>query len=272
MSEIRGGALKPVGFVLATSCLLVWAATTDAAAQSAGQIEQGKQLFQGMCARCHGADGRGELGPNLHKATLSNAPDDDALRNVIREGIPDRGMPRMRRLTDTEMDQLVAFVRSLGRTNEGTVVGDAARGAEVYKKLGCSSCHIVTGTGGSFGPDLTEIGASRGPSYLRQSFLGPAEMLPIGTSLVPGRGFAEYLPVRIVTNDGHEVHGVRINEDPFTIQVRDLNNRYYSFRKSDLKEFDKEFGKSVMPSFRGRVTDTESDDLIAYLSSLRGGR
>jgi cytochrome c oxidase cbb3-type subunit 3 len=265
-------AMKPVAFVLAISFVFSWAVTTQAASQSAAEVEQGKKLFQGMCARCHGIDGTGELGPNLNRPTLPHAPDDDALRAVIREGIPDRGMPRVRRLTDTELEQLVAYVRSLGRAKAGAITGNAERGAELYKKLGCSSCHIITGNGGSFGPELTEIGESRGPAYLRQSFLGPAETLPRGSSLVPGRGFSEFLPVRIVTNDGHEVRGVRINEDPFTIQVRDMSNHYYSFRKSDLKQFDKEFGKSVMPSFRGRLTDSESEDLVAYLSSLRGGR
>jgi hypothetical protein len=94
-------------------------------------------------------------------------------------------------------------------------------------------------------------------------------MLPHG-SPIPGRGFAEYLPVHVITSDGRDVVGVRINEDPFTIQVRDTANRFHSFRKSELKEIDKQFGKSLMPSFRGRLTDTETEDLVAYLSSLRG--
>ena len=89
-------------------------------------------------------------------------------------------------------------------------------------------------------------------------------------SLVPGRGFVEFLPVRVVTGDGREVRGVRINEDPFTIQLRDTTNQFHSYRKSDLKQLDKEFGKSLMPSFRGRLTDAEVEDLVAYLASLRG--
>jgi putative heme-binding domain-containing protein len=137
----------------------------------------------------------------------------------------------------------------------------------VYGRLGCASCHIVKGRGGSFGPDLTEIGLTRGAAYLRQSFLGPAEALPRGP-----RGFADYLPVHVVTNDGRDVRGVRINEDSFTIQVRDTNNRFHSFRKSDLKLLDKEFGKSLMPGFRGRLADSDTNDLVAYLSSLRGAR
>jgi putative heme-binding domain-containing protein len=234
-------------------------------------VAQGKKLFDGMCARCHGIDGTGDEGPGLNRPTLARAGSDEALREVIRDGIPDRGMPRVRRLTDSELHQLVAYVRSLGRTTATTTAGNAERGRALYGKLGCESCHIVKGQGGSFGPDLTEIGIARGPAHLRQSFLGPAEALPRG-SLVPGRGFTEYLPVRVVTSDGREVRGVRVNEDPFTIQVRDVGNRLHSFRKSELRNLDKEFGKSLMPGFRGRLSDVEVEDLVAYLASLRGDR
>jgi cytochrome c oxidase cbb3-type subunit III len=235
-------------------------------------VEPGKQLFNGMCARCHGIDGTGDEGPSLNRATLSRAASDDALREVIRDGIPDRGMPRVRRLTDNELNQLVAYVRSLGKTAAVTTAGNADKGRAAYEKLGCAACHIVNGQGGSFGPDLSQIGVNRGPSYLRQSFLGPSENLPRGSSLVPGRGFTEFLPVRVVTSDGREVRGIRINEDPFTIQMRDSANRFHSFRKSDTKEIEKEFGKSLMPSYRGRLTDAETEDLVAYLAALRGSQ
>src|SRR6266850_3867381 len=157
MSPIRL-ALVPFTFV----SLLIATDMRPAAqtSQSAADIEQGKKLFQGMCARCHGLDGTGEEGPNLNRPTLTRAADDDALRAVIRDGIPDRGMPRVRRLTDNELNQLVAYVRSLGRTTSAATSGDAGRGRELYRRLGCASCHIITGAGGSFGPDLSAIGIS----------------------------------------------------------------------------------------------------------------
>jgi putative heme-binding domain-containing protein len=252
--------------------LLVLLTTAAAPQGAAPDVAQGKKLFDGMCARCHGIDGTGDEGPALNRPTLSRAATDDALRKIIDEGIPDRGMPRVRRLTSGEIDHLAAYVRSLGRTRSVAATGDAGRGRALYDKLACASCHIVEGQGSSLGPDLTDVGLSRGAGYLRQSFLGPAEVLPRGTSAVPGRGFTEFLPVRIVTADGREVRGLRVNEDPFTIQIRDLSNRFHSFRKSETKEIEKEFGKSLMPSFRGRLTDADVDDLVAYLSSLRGAK
>src|SRR5215471_14155276 len=84
-------------------------------AQNPADIQKGKQLFEGLCADCHGFEGTGGRGPNLNRSTLTRAQDDDALRAIIRDGLPDRGMPRVRRTTDGEQRQLMAYVRSLGR-------------------------------------------------------------------------------------------------------------------------------------------------------------
>ena len=88
----------------------------------------------------------------------------------------------------------------------------------------------------------------------------------------PGRSYFEYLPVTVVTQDGREVRGMRINEDTFTIQLRDAANQFHTFRKSNLRRIEREIGKSLMPSFKDRLTSSETDDLIAYLSSLRGAK
>ena len=74
----------------------------------------------------------------------------------------------------------------------------------------------------------------------------------------------------IVTSQGSEVHGIRVNEDAFTIQVRDAAGKFYSLRKSDLELLDKQAGKSIMPSFASRLTAPELTDLVAYLVNLRG--
>lgn len=251
-------------FLLASACPLL--------AQNNSDLEKGRQLFLGMCSRCHGIQGGGGEGPNLNRPVLTLASDDQSLLAIIRDGIPNTGMPRVRRMTDAELKALVVYVRSLGRVASEPVNGSPERGQTVYAKLGCSSCHTVDGQGGTFGPELSNIGILRAPHYLRQAILDPAATLPRGVLLVPGRGFNEFLPVRIVTKDGQEVRGLRVNEDSFTIQVKDASGRLYSFRKTDLQVLDKEIGKSMMPSYSGKVSDSELDDLIAYLSSQRGAK
>ena len=239
-------------------------------AQNTADLDGGRRLFQGMCVECHGAGGTGGDAPSLNRPRLNHAPDDTALANVIANGIPNTAMPRIRRFTENELQQLVAYVRSVGKLPPDRVPGDAKRGAALYKNLACSSCHIVAGEGGNLGPDLTDIGIMRGAAYLREAVVAPGSSLPKGTLSVLSRGYAEYLPVRVVTRQGTEIRGIRVNEDAFTIQVRDAAGRFYSLRKSDLELLDKQAGKSIMPSFASRLTTPELTDLVAYLASLRG--
>lgn len=243
-----------------------------ALAQNPTDIQQGKQLFEGLCADCHGFEGTGGRGPSLNRATLTRAQDDEALRAIIRDGLVDRGMPRVRRTTANEQRALIAYVRSLGRAARTSRSGDAQKGRAVYQRSGCTSCHVVANEGGASGPELTTIGVQRGSDYLRQAIVDPAGALPHGTLPVPSRNLDEFLPVRVVTQDGREVQGLRINEDTFTIQLRDNGGRFFSFRKADLREVEKQFGKSLMPSFKDRLTAPEVDDLVAYLSSLGGAK
>ena len=135
------------------------------AAQAAADVEQGKKLFQGMCVTCHGFEGAGGDAPSLNRPKLDRAPDDAALRAVIADGLPDRGMPHVRRLTSNELRQLVSYVRSLGRTASLPLSANTQKGEAIYKGLGCASCHIINGQGGSLGPELTSIGRLRGVEY-----------------------------------------------------------------------------------------------------------
>ena len=257
-------------WLCAGAIVVVGAMAARVGAQSNADIEGGRRLFQGMCGECHGADGVGGDAPSLNRPRLNHAPDDKALASVIADGIPNTAMPRIRRFTESELKQLVAYVRSIGKIPRERVLGDAKRGAALYKSLACSACHIVAGEGGTLGPDLSEIGLLRGAAYLHEAVVAPDSSLPKGTLSVLSRGYAEYLPVRMVTRQGREILGIRINEDAFTIQVRDAAGMFYSLRKSDLESLEKQAGKSLMPSFASRLTAPELTDLVAYLVSLRG--
>jgi len=246
-------------------------AAAPAQASNAADIDGGKQLFNGMCVECHGAGGAGGDAPSLNRARLMHAPNDAALISILTNGIPNTNMPRIRRFTDAEMRQLVAYVRSLGRVAEVKLPGDAKKGADVYKGLGCAGCHIINGQGGNLGPDLSDIGFLRGGAYLKQAVIDPSAALPKGVMPIPSRGYAEYLPLRIVTKQGAEVRGIRVNEDAFTVQVRDQAGKFYSLRKADIELLDKQMGKSLMPSFANRLAGPELDNLVAYLASLRSG-
>jgi len=229
---------------------------------TAADLKNGQQLFVGQCARCHGSKGEGGRGAVLAQPRLRRAPDDEALFVVIRDGIKGTEMPGGYALDTRETWQLAAYVRSLGRLAPEKVSGDPKRGQELYASKGrCAQCHINGGQGGSLGPELTEIGSRRSAAHLRAAVLDPASTLP-----------EDFLQVRAVTKDGQTITGVRLNEDVFTIQVRDLSGGIHSFQKDGLKELMRDIGKSPMPSFRGTLSASEVDDLVAYLVSLRGNQ
>ncbi len=69
----------------------------------------GQKLFLNSCAHCHGADARGDEGPDLHALQIS----DRRIANVIKNGIKGE-MPAFAKKHDAaETAELVAYVRSL---------------------------------------------------------------------------------------------------------------------------------------------------------------
>ncbi len=239
--------------------------TGAASAQSFTPSPAGKALFDGLCTDCHGVNGTGDEAPALNHAL---GADDAALHKLIADGSPDGRMPRARRMTDDEADALVAYVRQLGRGAPTKVAGDVAKGRAVYQKLDCAACHTIAGAGGVVGPELTRVGQKRSAAYLRQMVLEPGKNKPKGSTGILLNGFSEYLPVSVVERDGREVRGIRVNEDSFTIQVRDGKGQLYSFKKSNVQNVEKQFGRSLMPSYKDRLAGSDTDDLVAYLYSL----
>ena len=229
-------------------------------AASSADIAAGKQVFDAQCAWCHGVNGTGGTGPLLQRATLRHSANDKSLVDIVRNGIQGTEMPSFAiALTDHKAWQTAAYVRSLGRVAARPLPGDPKRGAALYESSGCASCHVVAGRGGVLGPELTAIGALRGPTHLRDSLITPAATHPPG-----------YLVVRAVTKNGTEIRGIRLGEDVFWIHIRDASGKVHVLEKSDLSRLDRELDATLMPAYGSRFSATELDDVIAYLASLRG--
>ncbi len=253
--------------LVCTSAWLCIASAATASAQTralatagASDIASGRRMFDAQCAWCHGAEGTGGTGPDLHRTTLRHAANDAALVQIVRNGIAGTEMPSFAiALTDRMAWQIAAYVRSLGRTRSRAVTGDAARGAALYDSNGCASCHVVSGKGGILGPELTSIGALRGAPYLRDAIVKPAATHPPG-----------YLVVRAVPASGPEVRGIRVNEDVFWVHIRDASGRMHTLEKTQLSKLERLPDDSLMPSYVTRLSDAQLDDLVAYLANLRG--
>lgn len=226
-------------------------------------LADGERLFRVHCARCHGIDGAGGEGSNLARARLKFAPEDQDLIEVIGGGIPGTGMPAIWTLDEAQALRVAAYVRTLGQIEEEAMPGDPVRGGEVYQtRGGCPACHIIAGHGKGIGPELTTVGDQRGLDYLRQSLTDPAN------AQSQTSGYQDYLTVRVASLDG-QVEGLRVNEDAFTIQVRDVSGTVHSFRKDQLTEFEKVFAHSLMPEYGATLSTRDIDDIVSYLMSLR---
>ena len=118
---------------------------------------------------------------------------------------------------------------------------------------------MLNGAGGSLGPELDEVGARRSSQRLRQCLLNPGSALPDG-----------FVMVRAVLNDGSVLEGIRVNEDSFTIQLRDLADRFHSLRKQQVRTLEYKTDATPMPNFRDKLSPIELDNMVAYLATLRG--
>ena len=249
-----------IAILCAVFAIAVQASSQDHPGQySAIDIETGSRLYAGQCALCHGPNGELVAGVDLRRGRFRRALSDEELGRVIRTGIPDAGMPGFT-LQPSEVDGLIAFIRA-GFDLRATAVkvGHAQRGQALFEgKGGCAACHRVNGKGPRVAPDLSDIGAVRSPAALQRSVLDPTSaMLPINR------------PVRAVTRDGRTFRGRRLNEDTYSVQLIDEQERLVSLDKADLREY--EVGtSSPMPSFAKMFNGDEIADLVAYLLSLKG--
>ncbi len=244
----------------------------QAPAPAAANMDAGRKLFQAHCISCHGPNGEGARGPTLAQANLPRASTDAALTRIIRSGIQGTEMPA-HRLQPHEMTALTGFVRSLGQLAPEKVPGDPVKGAELYRTKGaCAQCHTLRGQGNMIGPDLTEIGRKRSAAFLRRALSEPNAEVPQSFNAYRAEVNMplNFLFVRAKSKDGREVAGVRINEDTFSIQLRDLTGKLHSFFKNELTELHKDWGQSPMPVYAAVFSAEEMTDVVAFLASLRG--
>jgi mono/diheme cytochrome c family protein len=73
-------------------------------------VAQGRKLFLGSCAHCHGADATGDEGPDLHGVEVS----DRYIAHIIMHGIKGEMPSFAKKLDAADITRLTAYVRSVG--------------------------------------------------------------------------------------------------------------------------------------------------------------
>ena len=200
----------------------------------------------------------------LARSYLPRANNDDAFAALIANGLPGTAMPGNWALGSKEIRDIIKFVRGLSRVENEPITGDATRGGVLFANSGCLTCHVLGENGKSIGPALTGIGSRRGVSYLKEILTEPGKQ-----KIEDENGFIRYLVVDVILYSGKTVSGLRVNEDTFTIQLKDINNQFYSIRKSDIKTIQRKREASLMPSFSEKLTPEEIDDLVAFLTNQK---
>ena len=262
MRKVISSTLALVVILVVKGSLAQQGEATNPFQGNAPAIDQGLQLFRLSCASCHGLNAKGLRGPDLTTGQFARGSTDAQLFRTVMQGIPGTDMPGAQ-YSDATPDQVwavIAYLRTLsGPAAEEDKRGDAQSGETLFwGKATCGQCHMVRGRGGRLGPDLSRIGATRSRTALIQEIRTPSGSFTDG-----------YWPVTVVARDGRRTRGVRKNEDPFSLQIMETNERIVSFDRRDLREVIRE-PRSLMPDYGpDRLTDAELDDVIRYLRSVQ---
>src|SRR5579872_7030336 len=236
----------------------------------------GEYEFRINCALCHGLGAKGGgRGPDLTRAVKKHTHNDAEMFQVISNGIPGTAMPANGTngqgvgMTDEEIWQIITYIRSQEMKAPAKPVGNAAHGKELfYGDANCSLCHMVQGKGGRLGPELTGVGASRTREAIIDSVRNPSRRLAWGLTEATKEFPQEYESVTAVTDDGKQIKGVTLNEDNFTVQIMDSDERIHLLEKDKLRSFQKS-RQSVMPPYGvSSLSDQELEDVVAFLVSV----
>lgn len=222
-------------------------------------IKAGMGIFRVRCADCHGIDARGVRGPDITHV-WAEGRSDGGLFQTLRNGVADTEMPPVGvRTPDVEVWQVLAYLRTLAAPAPADPARGNAQNGERIFRANCASCHRVNGTGGRLGPDLSRIGTARARDALVNRIVGAAEGSRAG-----------YEPVTLMPQEGQPIHGVKKNEDLFSVQIMDTRERIQGYEKDKMKTVVDE-KKSAMPAFGpDRLSQSDLDDVVRYLQGLRG--
>ena len=144
-----------------------------------GNIKKGQELYDSRCSMCHGNNGEGLVALALNNPDFQKSASDRFIYHTINGGRYNTAMPCWSYLTDIEISDLIALIRSWGKgyslpANLNLPEGDSEQGALRFHYL-CSRCH------GEFGEGET------GPAILNKDFLRSADDLYLYQMIAYGR-------------------------------------------------------------------------------------
>ena len=250
----------------------VSAAAITGSGQDPAAFQRGGKVFATFCAGCHGLAGKGGPGaPDLIRSVL--VLDDEKgilIAPVIREGRPDKGMPKLP-LSEAQIADVVAWlhVRTYAAGHRGTytygnvLTGDAQKGEVYFNGAGkCSTCHSAAG-------DLAGIGKKYDPFSLQARWLQPR-----GGNARRGAGAASHsaLPtVKVTLPSGESFAGTLDRIDDFTVSLHDSAGQFRSFNRDSAgtPKVDVNDPLQAHTDLLRQYTDSDIHNITAYLVTLK---
>jgi glucose/arabinose dehydrogenase len=160
---------------------------TAATGRGGGRGNAAATQFTEICAGCHGMDAAGGRAPSLFDDQWARGSDDESLVRHIENGIPGTEMPPFKgALTETQIWELVAYIRTRGATLKGRPAFVADPDNQVIKsekqtfKIEIVARGIETPWGLAFLPDGRLLVTER-PGRLR--IIDKGQVLPAVTGL-----------------------------------------------------------------------------------------
>jgi putative heme-binding domain-containing protein len=234
----------------------------------ADAIRSGKADYDARCASCHRPDAKGtDRGSDLTGVWAAGETVQE-LAQTIRRGVPNT-LLRHSFGPDSNVWSMLAYLKTLNvATSNAGPSGDSNNGRAIFAAR-CANCHDAN-SGGVLGPDLSQIGSSRSKPFLAQKIRHASSYIMDEYS--GGVVTEGYQPVTLITIDGKKIRGVKKNEDAFSIQIMDSQQRLQGYLKASLRQIVNDTD-SLMPDFGENVlSNRDLEDLLAYLGTLRGTR
>ena len=189
---------------------------------------------------------------------LTNLPAQELQR--ILDGYSAAVVEKAKPLTEMLQKQQAQQQGMLAKIASELTGGDVLEGRKLFfGKSTCSTCHAVTSEGGTFGPDLTNIGDIRSRFDILEAIF------------FPSASFArEYETVSVTTSTGTLVGIITEQTDAYLI-LTPGPGAHLRLERSDVKSI-APHNMSMMPQgLQELLSKKELSDLMAFLESLPDG-
>jgi putative heme-binding domain-containing protein len=248
--------------VLGTMCaLFFWLCISNAAFGQALPDGKGKAEFIHNCTACHRAD----MVTNVRKTPEEwrKTVDDMAARGTdgSKEDIDNVFLYLS---TNFGLDKSAPVAATQSTAPSSTSAGSAPlnsseieQAKRVITESSCLACHRIQEQGAYTGPTLNGVGGRRTPDEIRTAIVSPQPTLDPSNDLV-----------RLTTADGKTLTGRILSQDDHDVRVIDASGEVATYSKNpELRQFTI-INTDPMPSYEGKITGENLDDLVRYLGSL----